>query len=57
MGYFGEFYENVSRGSKPPFIMIYKYYSQARRFYGIVWIVYGNFMEKLCLILGYMGHH
>jgi hypothetical protein len=37
----------------PSLTIAYKPYPRGPEFYGIVWFVYGNFMEKLCLILGY----
>jgi hypothetical protein len=51
MDYFREFYGIIS--SRPKFlaVMAYKFCPQAQKFYGIVWIVYGNFMEKLGPVL------
>jgi len=38
---------------EPSLAIAYKPYPRGPEFYGIVRFAYGNFMEKLCLILGY----
>jgi hypothetical protein len=54
MEFFPEFYGNSSSSPKPSSIIAYKPYPRGPEFHGIVWFVYGNFMEELGPIL---GHH
>jgi hypothetical protein len=51
MDYFPESYGNSPNNPRPSFTIAYKLYPQGLESYGIVWIFYGNFMEKLDPIL------
>jgi len=46
MDYFPEFHGNSSNSPGPSPIIAYKPYPKAQKFYGNVWVVYGNFMGK-----------
>jgi len=52
MDYFPEFYGNSPNSPRPSLTIAYKPYPRSPEFYGIVWFVYGNFMEELGPLLG-----
>jgi len=55
MDCFPEFYGNSFSNPRPSLTIAYKPYPRGPEFYGIVWFVYGNFMEKLGPVLDLHG--
>jgi len=56
-GLFSGIYGNSPNNPRPSLTIAYKPYPPGPEFYGIVWFIYGNFMENLAQSWAAMRHH